>query len=155
MICVETEVSVSSGCGIKSELSADLIKAYELTDFRVLEPTVFTLRVGQQAPELTKLYAQMGVTSAGYLTAWNPYSAETSDEDNKKVQLRLLRKLSLEGFPTSSAFGVDPAGTWPGEESIFVPGLGLERAKSLGSEFGQNAIVWAGDDAVPKLILLR
>ena len=155
MIFVETEVSVSSGCGIKSDLPADLIKAYELTDFRVLEPTVFTLRVGLQSPELTKLYAQMGVTSAGYLTAWNPYSAETSEEDNKKAQLVLLRKLSLERFSALSALGVDPAGTWPGEESVFVPGLGLERAKSLGSEFGQNAIVWAGDDAVPKLILLR
>ena len=56
---------------------------------------------------------------------------------------------------TLKALGVDTAGEWPGEESVFVPGLDLERAKSLGVEFGQNAIVWAGPDAVPQLVLLR
>ena len=28
------------------------------------------------------------------------------------------------------------------------------RAKALGADFGQNAIVWVGDDAVPQSILL-
>ena len=27
--------------------------------------------------------------------------------------------------------------------------------RSIQYEFGQNAIVWAGDDAVPQLVLLR
>ncbi|MDC0540702.1 DUF3293 domain-containing protein [Paracoccaceae bacterium] len=52
------------------------------------------------------------------------------------------------------ALGVDHSGKWPGEESVFVPGLKLERAKLLRSKFGQNAIVWVCDDAVPQLILL-
>ncbi len=34
-------------------------------------------------------------------------------------------------------------------------GLPLEEARALGNEFEQNAIVWSGPDAVPKLILLR
>jgi hypothetical protein len=141
--------------GIKSVVSKDLIKAYENTDFCVLEPNRFTLRIGKQSSELAKLYVEIGVYSAGFLTAWNPYSAETSVADNAAAQLSLIRRLSLEGYPTLKALGVDPAGEWPGEESIFVPGLDLERAKSLGAEFGQNAIVWAGPDAVPQLVLLR
>jgi len=36
-----------------------------------------------------------------------------------------------------------------------APGLDLERTKSLGNEFAQNAVLWIGDDAVPQLILLR
>ena len=136
-------------------IPADLIEAYESTDFRVLEPQEFTLRVGRYSPELQALYADLRVSSAGYLTAWNPFSAETSGEDNRKAQRRLLRRLSLEGFPTLNALGIDPSGDWPGEESVFVPGLDLEQAKALGTEFGQNAIVWADADAVPQLILLR
>ena len=71
------------------------------------------------------------------------------------AQQQLLRQLSLEGFPALNALGIDPSGDWPGEESVFVPGLSLDRAKLLGSKFGQNAIVWVGPDAVPQLVLLR
>lgn len=138
-----------------TEIPHELVLAYKKTDFRVLEPQEFTLRVGQRSAELQSLYVDMGVTCAGYLTAWNPFSAETSTVDNIKAQLSLIRRLSLEGYPTLKALGVDPAGKWPGEESVFIPGLDLERTKSLGVEFGQNAIVLAGSDAVSQLVLLR
>jgi hypothetical protein len=138
-----------------TEIPSDLIMAYETTDFRVLEPREFTLRVGQHSTELHELYAELGVTCAGYLTAWNPFSQEASELENEYAQRQLLRQLSLEGFPALNALGIDPSGDWPGEESVFVPGLSLDRAKLLGSEFGQNAIVWAGSDAVPQLVLLR
>jgi hypothetical protein len=138
-----------------TEIPIDLIMAYEETDFRVLEPREFTLRVGQRSAELHALYVELGVKCAGYLTAWNPFSKEASELENENAQRQLLRQLSLEGFPALNALGIDPSGDWPGEESVFVPGLSLDRAKSLGSEFGQNAIVWAGPDAVPQLVLLR
>ena len=138
-----------------TNIPSDLIEAYRTTHFTVLEPRPLTLRVDHHSAELAELFKEMGVSSAGYLTAWNPYSAETSAADNEAAQLSLIRSLSLEGYPTLKALGVDPAGEWPGEESVFVPGLDLERAKSLGVEFGQNAIVWAGSDAVPQLVLLR
>ena len=138
-----------------TNIPSDLIEAYRATHFKVLEPRPITLRVDHHSAELAELFKEMGVSSAGYLTAWNPYSAETSAADNEAAQLSLIRNLSLEGYPTLKALGVDPAGEWPGEESVFVPGLDLERAKSLGVEFGQNAILWAGSDAVPQLVLLR
>jgi len=138
-----------------TEIPSDLVEAYRATNFTVLEPRSFTLRVNYQSSELAELYKQLKISTAAYLTAWNPYSAETSAADNEAAQLSLIRSLSLGGYPTLKALGVNPAGKWPGEESVFVPGLDLERAKSLGVEFGQNAIVWAGSDAVPQLVLLR
>ena len=138
-----------------TEIPSELIVAYEATDFRVLEPQAFTLRVGQHSAELQSLYVELGVKCAGYLTAWNPFSREALELENEYAQRQLLRQLSLEGFPALNALGIDPSGDWPGEESVFVPGLSLDRAKLLGSEFGQNAIVWAGSDAVPQLVLLR
>jgi hypothetical protein len=138
-----------------TEIPFGLITAYKATNFTVLEPRAFTLRIGQHSAELQALYVELGVSSAGYLTAWNPFSKVTSEVDNKNAHRQLLRKLSLEGFPTLNAMGVNPGGEWPGEESVFVPGLSLDQAKLLGTEFGQNAIVWADADAVPQLILLR
>lgn len=138
-----------------TEIPHELILAYEATDFRVLEPQEFTLRIGQHSAELQSLYVELGVKCAGYLTAWNPFSNEASELENEYAQRQLLRQLSLEGFPALNALGIDSSGDWPGEESVFVPGLCLDRAKLLGSEFGQNAIVWAGPDAVPQLVLLR
>ena len=138
-----------------TEIPHELILAYEATDFRVLEPQEFTLRVGQRSAELQSLYVDMCVTCAGYLTAWNPFSKEGSELENENAQQQLLRQLSLEGFPALNVLGIDPSGDWPGEESLFVPGLSLDRAKLLGSKFGQNAIVWVGPDAVPQLVLLR
>lgn len=138
-----------------TEIPHELILAYTTTDFRVLEPQAFTLRVGQHSADLQSLYVELGVTCAGYLTAWNPFSEEASEVDNENAQRQLLRQLSIEGFLALNALDLDPSGDWPGEESVFVPGLSLDRAKLLGSEFGQNAIVWAGSDAVPQLVLLR
>ncbi|SHL69343.1 Protein of unknown function [Nitrosospira sp. Nsp11] len=51
--------------------------------------------------------------------------------------------------------GFDPCGKWPAEKSFLALGLDLKESSALGKEFGQNAIVWAGADAIPRLILLR
>ena len=89
-----------------TEIPSDLIMAYETTDFRVLEPREFTLRVGQHSTELHELYVELGVTCAGYLTAWNPFSKEASELENENAQRQLLRQLSLEGFPALNALGM-------------------------------------------------
>lgn len=51
--------------------------------------------------------------------------------------------------------GRDPSEAWAGEKSFLALGLDLETSQVLGRKFGQNAIVWAGADAIPRLILLR
>lgn len=140
---------------INSLVPAELIAAYKNTDFQVLEPRKFTLRIDERSSELVELYSELGITSAGFLTAWNPHSNTVSAQQNKLAQDALRKRLSLEGLATLNAIGIDPSGQWPGEESIFVPGLSLECAEALGAEFGQNAVVWMGADAIPQLIVLR
>lgn len=138
-----------------TEIPPDLISAYESTDFRVLEPEAFTLRIGQQSDKLQALFHASGANCAAFLTAWNPYSEQTTDAENERLQSELTKRLLLEGFVTARGLGADPSGEWPGEESLFVLGLDLARAKSFGQQFRQNAIVWADADAVPRLVLLR
>ena len=65
------------------------------------------------------------------------------------TDLRALSARVIEGA------GADPSGAWPEEKSFFALGVDLDGARNLGNRYMQDAIVWVGADAVPKLILLR
>jgi hypothetical protein len=138
-----------------SRLQAELIDAYRKTDFRVLGSQNFTLRVDTVSEPLRRLFEAEGVRSAAFVTAWNPYSAPTALDDNRRAQTALRQRLASEGYSTSDGFGVDPTSDWAGEDSVLILGMSLERAKCLGNELRQNAIVWVGEDVVPSLVLLR
>lgn len=138
-----------------TELPPGLIAAYAATDFRVLSPRTFTLHVGVFSPDLKAVYAERSVASAGVLTAWNPWSEDTDRKINDQAQQALRRRLTEAGHDPWMGLGADPEGRWPGEESWFVPGIARAEAISLGKAFRQNAVVWAGHDAIPRLILLR
>jgi hypothetical protein len=47
-----------------------------------------------------------------------------------------------------------PTGRWPDEHGYLVLGRTMRTVKALGVTFGQNAGLWMGKDAVPKLVLL-
>lgn len=140
---------------VQSALPPDLIAAYRATDFRVLDPQSFTLRVDLFSPELQRIHADLQVFTSGFLTAWNPWSAEMPREANDQAQEALRVRLVGMGLEAWAGLGVDPEGRWPGEESWFIPGLSRRDAIALGGAFHQNAVVWAGRDAIPRLILLR
>lgn len=57
-------------------------------------------------------------------------------------------------YPVIEGLNIDPAGVWPTEKSFFIPEIDINTAKSLGQQFRQNAIVWIGRDAIPRLVLL-
>jgi hypothetical protein len=139
----------------KTSLSADLISAYETTNFHVKAEPPFILNVGKASKELKTLYKQNNVTSAAFITAWNPYSKSLSEDENRSRNDLLKNKLTLRSLEILDGFGQDPAGQWAGEDSFLVFGIDLEASKMLGIQFEQNAIIWSDTDAVPKLILLR
>lgn len=140
---------------MSSAISAELIQAYRETEFRVAAPEPFTLSVGQASQALQSLYKLHKSDSAAYVTAWNPYSEETGPEQNNAAQARLEAELKLRALAYIPGVGQHPSQQWPGEPSVLVLGLSLEAAKVLGKDYGQNAIVWCGPDAVPELTLLR
>ena len=139
----------------QSEISVDHINAYRATDYRVgLGRDAFVLRIDTRSEPLLDLYASSGYRCAVFITAYNPFSqtqsADANDAENARLRTELLRQTNyaIEGA------GTDRSGAWPEEQSFLALGLGLETSKTLGMQFGQNAIVWAEDDAIPRLILL-
>jgi hypothetical protein len=77
------------------------------------------------------------------------------DAINAQRQAALAEELTCRGRRALPGIGQHPTEDWRGEPSYWVPGLAREAAQNLGIQFQQNAIVWAGSDAVPELILLR
>lgn len=137
-----------------SNLPDDLVRAYRETDY-VVGRDGWILRIDEPSIELEAQHRRHGVTHSAFITAWNPFSQALSAAENAQRHAALLAELTRDGRAWFEGVGIHPSNAWPGEESVLILGLDLESAKAMGSRLQQNAIVWSGPDAVPRLILLR
>jgi hypothetical protein len=138
-----------------SALPAPVIAAYRAAEYRVRAEPAFVLRVDEPSPALAALHAAHAVGCSAFLTAWNPRGTPAPAAENTAAAARLEAALRERGLALVAGRGIDPAGEWGGEESVLALGLGRSEACAVGREFGQNAILWAAGDAVPRLVLLR
>jgi len=138
-----------------STIPADTLRAYHAAEYRVFGVTTpFVLKIGVRSPELADCHRAYNVESSAFVTAWNPHGQSHPAQDNDAAQARLAARLRVRGFHILEARGEDPAGHWAAEDSVLVLGMQLPDACRLGREFAQNALLWAGVDACPRLILL-
>lgn len=138
-----------------SAIPQSLQDAYLATEYRVLPPHAFTLRIGARSDALLDLYRAGETREAAFLTAWNPVSVAASDEQNRSAQALLVERLASIGVAALPGLGIDPASDYPGEESVLALGLPRELAIRIAQDFQQNALVWIGPNAIPELILLQ
>lgn len=137
-------------------IQPDKVRAYLATDYRMGHAETDTvLQVGVRSPGLAGLFAARGVDCGAFLTAYNPRGQLQSDGANDRAHIRLAERLADLGLAAIEGSGSEKGSDWPAERSYFAFGLALETAKAIGLEFDQDAIVWAGPDAVPRLVLLR
>jgi hypothetical protein len=150
----------------QSEIPAELVAAYRSTEYRIGPAAglgagfsdAFILHIEQYSEPLSRLCTASGHQCAVFITACNPFSLPQSPEVNLAACARLRDELICHTSHPELIIegeGRDPSKAWPGEKSFLVLGLNLEISRILGREFGQNAVVWAGPDAIPRLILLR
>lgn len=131
-----------------------LLAAYRETEYRVHGFGGFTLLVGQRSSALGAIYASYAVGSAAFITAFNPFSMSLSPSENEARNDALRDVVFSAGLRFMEGIGQHPTNGWPGEGSLLILGGDLPQMRALGAEFGQNAIVWVGRDAVPGLDLL-
>jgi Protein of unknown function (DUF3293) len=135
-------------------IAADKVAAYQSTQYRIGGPEGFTLRIGTKSDALLQLYRKTGQTCGVFITAFNPFGQAQSAEANEAAHFLLgedLRGLSRHVIEGAGY----PSGDWPRELSFFALGIDEGAARQLGRRFDQDAVVWAGADAVPRLLLLR
>jgi hypothetical protein len=139
-----------------SKLSSEIIEAYRSARYKVTgTETPFVLHVDEPSAELASLLKNSKSQGAAFITVDNPQSQIVPNEQNLQARRSFLKEMEGSGLRFYLGVGEDPAGQWPGEQSFLVLGLSLEMAKKLGNQYGQNAILWAGHDGKPELILLR
>lgn len=139
-----------------SKIPQDLIHTYRTAIYRVDAPKgVVTFYIDKASPELAALHREWGVQSSAFITAYHPYSVPESGEANEKAQQALLAELHARGYRWLEGAGEDAKGDWPAEPSVLVMGVSEEEATALAGQFRQNAYVFCGSDAVPRLVLTR
>lgn len=132
---------------------AALIAAYRRTEYRVRDRAyAFVLRVDDASDALRACHQDFGVHCSAFITACNPHSQPASPETNEAAMARLQAELTSMGLPYLHGDGVDPTGDWPAEPSLLVMGLDAPTACALATRFDQNAVLCAGDDAIPRLV---
>ena len=138
-----------------STIDETTLLAYLRCRYRVLGEAPFTLRIGERSEALAALYECRGCDCAALLTACNPRGELHDDAANRAAQAALQGDLAARGYACIPGLGEDPGGQWRGEDSVLAPAMGLAEAMLIADSCGQNALVWAGPDARPQLILLR
>lgn len=136
-------------------IDADTLLAYQETLFEVLGASPFTLKIGVISVALVNLYGTHQIDCASFITACNPASQLLDDSTNNERQARMASDLRDAGLLFIDGIGRHPSNEWPGEPSFLVLGHALDSARAMGMEYGQNAIIWCGPDAIPELVLLR
>ncbi|MCV2422733.1 DUF3293 domain-containing protein [Paucibacter sp. DJ4R-1] len=139
----------------ESSIDGGLVQAYRETDFRVHGDDPFTLNVDEACPALAAAHKRYGVNCSAYITAWNPLGIDQEIGVNTQRNMDLAAELRTRSLASFEGIGQHPSNQQPGEESYLIFGLTLEAAKTLGTKWEQNAIIWSGADAVPQLIMLR
>lgn len=138
-----------------SLISEQTINAYIESSFEMFSPINITIRIQEKSEELKSIFKLHSVSSAAFITAYNPYSNQLSHTENVKRHAKFQHILEFSSLKFFPGIGQHPSNKWPIEEGFLILGISLEAAKKLGVQFEQNAIIWCGESVVPNLVLLR
>lgn len=129
----------------------DLETLYRTADYVIDDAGVnLTIRMDCENSGLRDLLRERNASSWAFLTAYNPNSLPATAEQNADAQAELVRIVELEGYEYFHGFGTGEG--WDPELSLFILDIPLERAASLGTAFGQSAILWGETDLQPILV---
>lgn len=138
-----------------SRIPKELLNAYKRTDFIFYpQDDISIIKIGKNNKKLDKILSLLEISSALFITAWNPYSKQMTPSANKKNQNRLIRMLKKQGTKFSFGSGRSEDLKFH-EDSILAYGCSRKEAASLGKQFHQNAVVFYEKGKAAKLLLLK
>lgn len=112
-----------------------------------------TLVLDVPSPGLAGLMRAHAATSACLVTAYNPQSQERTPAQNEAANAELRAWLEGRGWPLLEGYGsCAEEGEWDAERSFLAFGPTRDDARAMCVAFNQNAVVFAGADAVPILL---
>lgn len=141
----------------RSAVPQQLVDSYVNTIYRIdFVPQSLGLRIDEFSQPLAALLLQQtNRQGSAIISAYNPFSGQLFEAQNLQAHEQLRLWLCNHAYSIVAGRNIDPSGRWPDEKSFFIFDIDLNTAQTIGSQFGQNAIVWIGTDATPRLLLLR
>lgn len=131
----------------------ELAAAYRATCYRVYLPGgILELRVDEESAALKAWMKQQRVSTFAIISAYNPASVAATSEVNTTRQSALECELLTGNYEPYASTNLPDDESGMVEESCFVTDIAEEDACALAAAFGQKAIVFGRDDAVPKLV---
>ena len=135
-----------------SNIDSGLVKAYRETIFQVFKPNI-AIRIGAFNPKLDQLLLRNSKSQWAFITPYNPASVELSDDENRERMFQLLADLKKYSLYFGEGRGTDPR--WKPEQSVLILGISPAKAKRLGKQYGQYAIVTGSRGSAARLVLLQ
>jgi hypothetical protein len=137
-------------------MQSGLVSAYRATDYVVHDVgRAVVIRIGHHSLVVDRLLARMRTRSGSFITAWNPFSKESSLKANERWNRELKRYLSALGVAFVEGEGRGRTGDWPPEPSVLVFGISRTEAAAIGRRYRQNAVVYVSQGRPAKLVMLR
>ncbi len=140
----------------KPDFTDELWQAYLATEYCASTPQgEITIRIDNVHPDLDRLLESHDAKQWAFITAWNPFSEELSDEENSTRHDQLVQKVKELGYVAFEGAGVPNNTDWSPEVSLLILGIDEDTAIDIGVEFGQNAIVLGWQHEVAELVPCR
>ena len=130
-----------------------LERAYLETTYRVLcASDPIDIRIGVPNAALDAMLQARGVHNWAFVSASNPRSQMTPDEDNARRHGEMTRSLHAERRLFVDALGVPDHADWTPERSVLIFGIERSEALALARRWQQYAIVYARRGELPELV---
>lgn len=137
---------------LRHALPDALIRTYEAAVYRIDGTPTVEMKIGSANAGVVTLLARFDVTSAVFVTAFNPFGHRLNAEENAARQRLLIAHVERSGLKAIAGVGFDPNDESIAEASLFVLGANREFADTLLKTFEQNAVVYVDEDGVPGLV---
>lgn len=128
-------------------IKENLQQLYLNTDYICSEINVI-LKINFNNPELDMILLESNLSTALFITAWNPQSIDCDEEFNNLKNTEL--SIDLSKFKYFKGIGNTPS--YAGEESFLVIGITFDDAKKLQIKYNQKAIVFYNIGSVAELV---
>tara|TARA_R110002167_G_scaffold55792_6_gene158402 strand:+ start:873 stop:1400 length:528 start_codon:yes stop_codon:yes gene_type:complete len=152
MTLQEMGINPNPSLQIMRELPPALVQAYfEARYCFNADSKEIVLTIGNHSDELQEFLESNEYKTWAFISAYNPYSEELSDQENAKRQYLLKQTLEDLSYSFIEGKGGSDDKSWS-EPSLFIPDVSIELAESLGVRFQQNAILY-GERGFAPLIL--
>jgi hypothetical protein len=110
--------------------------------------------VGSQCEELARIYEKANVSTACFVTAYNPFSVLFTPPHNVARQADLLSDIASFRLKSIYGYGQGKDTDWM-EPSVLILGISSDEGMKLAIKHEQNAFIWCDETATPKLVLTR